>query len=175
MKNLNFMKIVFVFILAVVFCLEIKTNVEAAEPAYHLPKGWHSLCKMGEEETYSENSAFNKEKKVIRKAPAPGLTSLAIIDLALDDNDEIHVVTHEVGTSKWRFTYWNGSLCQENLNETEYVTWSDGIIHEYTRYYHTGIYYDTSLAGMIGNVTARATNAMNPWNELSASRTFEIP
>lgn len=111
----------------------------------------------------------------VKAAPAPSLSSISIIDLALDDNNEINVVVKQIGTSNSRFVYWNGTLCEENLNETQYLVGSDRIVYGYIRYFHTGIYYDSSLSGQTASVSATFINAMSPWNTLSTSTFFTIP
>lgn len=116
---------------------------------------------------------FGYSQKV-QAAPAPGLTSLQITDLALDDNDEIHVEITEIGTSRpgTRFVWWNGSLCQENIYETQTLWGRDNIAYGYKRYYHTGVYYSSSLSGRTFDVRAQSTNLMSPWNNLSTSTSF---
>ena len=49
------------------------------------------------------------------------------------------------------------------------------IVYGYIRYYHTGVYYSSSLKGTTADVSARATNVHNPWNELTDSRRFVLP
>lgn len=145
----------------------------ASNDSSYLPKGWTSLG-LGS----STESVNNQEKSnTILRAPAPGLTSLQIIDLALDDKNEIHVVTREIGTSKagTRFVWRNGSLCSENINEMQVLWGSDNIAYGYIRYFHTGIIYSSEVSGMNFSVTAKFTNAMSPWNTLSASNTFVLP
>ena len=102
---------------------------------------------------------------------------MEIIDLAVDENNEIHVVTREIGTSKekMRFVYWNNSLCPENIYEVQHLVGADHIIYGSIHYFHTGVYYSESVSGMVVRVTAKSTNASNPWNILNASRTFELP
>lgn len=174
MKIANFIKVAFIFTLVAVMSLGTATNTKAASTkASYLPEGWRSLYDViGTDE---ERADLFGNDIMQPKAPAPALTSMVIYDLALDENDEIHVVTKEIGTSKWRFTYWNGGLCKENILETENLVGSDRIIYGYIRYFHTGVYYTPSLKGTTAEVTARATNAMNPWNELSDKKTFVLP
>ncbi len=157
------------------------TNVKAAESADdYLPEGWTRIetDSLTSEEISAISAAIYGEDEAIQpKAPAPPLTSLDIIDLAVDEKNEIHVVTREIGTSKpgLRFVYWNNRLCSENTSETQYLVGSDRIVYGYIRYFHTEVYYSTSLTGIVVRVTAKSTNAMNPWNTLNASATFTLP
>jgi len=162
-------------------CMGFSVNVKAAEPSEdYLPDGWTRIetDSLSSEQIEAIAAAISDENNIVQpKAPAPALTSLDIIDLAVDDNNEIHVVTKEIGTSKpgLRFVYWNGSMCEENLNETQLLTGADRIVYGYIRYFHTGVYYSSSLSGTVVRVTAKSTNAMNPWNTLNASATFTLP
>lgn len=152
--------------------ISIKTQA-ASNGSDYLPKGWTSLGLGGSTESANDQVKTNP----ILRAPAPGLTSLQIIDLALDDKNEIHVVTREIGTSRagTRFVWKNGSLCSENINETQVLWGSDNIAYGYIRYFHTGIIYSSEVSGMNLSITAKFTNAMSPWNTLSASNTFVLP
>lgn len=113
----------------------------------------------------------------VQAKPAPSLTSLEIIDLSLDDNNEIHVVVKELGTSKsgLRFVTCNGNSCRENINESQILWGPDNIGIGYIRYFHTGIHYSSSKRGTSLDTTATFTNEMSPWNTLSTSRTFVLP
>lgn len=174
MKITNFIKGVFVFVLIAVMSFGAATNTKAAETkTSYLPEGWKSL--YNDQGTGILKTDYQDVDVIQPRQPAPALTSLEIIDLAVDDNNEIHVVTREIGTSKWRFTYWNGDLCKENIYETQDLVGSDRIIYGYIRYYHTGVYYSSSLKGTTADVSARATNVHNPWNELTDSRRFVLP
>ncbi|MCX7749672.1 MAG: YolA family protein [Clostridia bacterium] len=108
-------------------------------------------------------------------APAPALTSVDIIDLALDDNNEIHIAVREIGTSSSGNAWWNGSLCTENINERVNLWNSSNIRYGCIKYYRTGVYYSSSLSGTYVSVQAQATNAMSPWNTLSDYATFVLP
>lgn len=131
----------------------------------YLPKGWTSL---------GLNDLTDKQKNIVQ-APAPGLTSLQIIDLALDEKNEIHVVTKEIGTSRSSFVWVNGGLCSENINEEQLLVGADRIVYGYIKYFHTGITYSDDVSGRTLQVKAESHNAMQPWNTLSASRNFVIP
>lgn len=111
----------------------------------------------------------------VEAAPAPALTSVEIIDLALDENDQIHIVVREIGTSSAGFAWWNGSLCTENINERVNLWDSNNIRYGCIKYYSTGIYYSSSLSGSYVTTEAEAVNAMSPWNTLSDYQTFVIP
>lgn len=154
------------------FGLGAHTKAAEAKTSY-LPEGWRSLYNVQEADSLKND--FQDGDVIQPRQPSPPLTSLEIIDLTVDDNNEIHVATREIGTSKWRFTYWNGDLCKENIYETQELVGSDRIVYGYIRYYHTGIYYSPSLKGTTADVSARATNVHNPWNELSDSKRFVLP
>lgn len=111
----------------------------------------------------------------VKASSASSLTSLSITSLAVDDNNELHVVTKEIGTSSSSFVYCNGSFCKENVNERQVLYGSNNIAYGYIKYYHTGLYYTSSLSGTILSVKANATNARSPWNTLSTSTTFVLP
>lgn len=166
---------IFIITLIVLLGFSKVSIVHAAETeSNYLPKGWTSLSNNSNSISpiVKQNSLL--ESKILG-GPAPGLTSLQIIDLAVDENNEIHVVTKEMGTSRSSIVYWNGDVCKENQNETQYITNSAKIVVGYIKYFHTGLYYTPSLAGAVEYVSAESTNAMNPWNTLSASKTFTIP
>ena len=146
----------------------------------YLPEGWTRIetnILTSEEISAISAAIYGVDETIQPKAPAPPLTSLEIIDLAVDENNEIHVVTREIGTSKekMRFVYWNNSLCPENIYEVQHLVGADHIIYGSIHYFHTGVYYSESVSGMVVRVTAKSTNASNPWNILNASRTFELP
>lgn len=157
------------------------TDVQAKEIADdYLPEGWTRIetnILTSEEISAISAAIYGVDETIQPKAPAPPLTSLEIIDLAVDENNEIHVVTREIGTSKekMRFVYWNNSLCPENIYEVQHLVGADHIIYGSIHYFHTGVYYSESVSGMVVRVTAKSTNASNPWNTLNASRTFELP
>lgn len=153
-------------------------TVKAAEVQNdYLPDGWKRVdtASLSAEEIVELKSNIMNEADKNLRAPAPSLTSLQIIDLAVDEKNEIHVVTKEIGTSKNRFVYWNNNLCKENLNAMEMLVGSDRIVYGYIRYFHTGVYYSSSVSGMTARVSAKSTNAMSPWNTLSTSASFILP
>lgn len=153
-------------------------TVKAAEVQNdYLPDGWKRVdtASLSAEEIVELKSNIMNEADKNLRAPAPSLTSLQIIDLAVDEKNEIHVVTKEIGTSKNRFVYWNNNLCKENLNAMEMLVGSDRIVYGYIRYFHTGVYYSSSVSGMTARVSAKSTNAMSPWNTLSTSTSFILP
>lgn len=172
-----------VFALAFMMLLaaSVSINARAAESADdYLPEGWTRIetGSLTDEEISAISAAICDVDETIQpKAPAPPLTSLEIIDLAVDENEEIHVVTREIGTSKGglRFVYWNGSQCSENIYETQHLVGTDRIVYGYIRYFHTGIYTDTFIRGATVRITASSKNAMSPWNTLTASAVFELP
>lgn len=152
-------------------------SVHAAEKSNGLPEGWKriEMNNLSEEVQEQIQQTVSQPDGVITPfAPAPSLTSLKITDLAIDQYNEIHVETTEIGTSRagTRFVRWNGNLCSENFNETIILWDSSNIAYGYIRYFHTGIYYNDSLNLGTVRVTAESTNAMSPWNTLSTSATF---
>lgn len=180
-KVKTIMKVFFVFALMLTLYSAFSINVNAAENSKdYLPEGWTRIetGSLTEEQISQLAESIGNPNNIVQpREPAPALTHLEIIDLAVDENNEIHVVTYEIGTSKpgLRFVYWNGNMCDENHDATELITGSDNIVDAYIRYFHTGVYYSTSLSGTSVRVTAQSTNAMNPWNTLSDSHTFILP
>ena len=99
MKITNFIKGVFVFVLIAVMSFGAATNTKAAETkTSYLPEGWKSL--YNDQGTGILKTDYQDVDVIQPRQPAPALTSLEIIDLAVDDNNEIHVVTREIGTGK---------------------------------------------------------------------------
>ncbi len=145
----------------------------ATDNSNYIPKGWTSLG-WGDSTGLPNDLLDNK---TVLRAPAPGLTSLQIIDLAVDEKNEIHIVTKEIGTSRagTSLVWNNGSQCTENYNEMQMLTGSDRIVYGYIKYFHTGVKYSSDVSGRTFDVRAQATNAMNPWNTLSASKRFVLP
>ena len=167
--------------LTLVLCGSMSTYAHAEELADdYLPEGWTRIetDSLTSEEISAIRAAIGDVDETVQpKAPAPPLTSLEIIDLAVDENEEIHVVTREIGTSKGglRFVYWNGSQCSENIYETQHLVGTDRIVYGYIRYFHTGIYTDTFIRGATVRITASSKNAMSPCNTLTASAVFTLP
>lgn len=176
-------KVSIIFILAIMLVCNIgfSFSIKAEEQKkVKLPKGWRylntkSLSNKMKSDLLQRNSYLDDIS--LLRAPAPGLTSLEIIDdLALDNKNEIHVVTREIGTSKpgLRIVHWSGGLCKENIYETIDLVGSNGIVYGYIRFFHTGLYESPELKGTVATVEARSTNAMRPWNILRASAVFHI-
>lgn len=110
------------------------------------------------------------------REPAPGLSSVTITDLALDERNEIHIEVTIMGTARsGSILCWsNGIQCVDNIKESLIITNGNKVVGE-KRYFHTGIYYSESVIGQIIKAKAQATNAMQPWNKISTSRNFTIP
>lgn len=108
-------------------------------------------------------------------AAAPGLSSVQITDLTLDENNEIHVEVKVMGTAKSLLVWWDNIQCKENNNETINIVGSDNIIVGAYRYFHTGCYYSEDVSQTVHSVQAQAINAMSPWNTISTSKTFTLP
>lgn len=159
------MKKIITLLLAMVICCGIGNNVYAAEKNSHLPEGWKRL---GNPET----SGMRVVDPL--REPAAGLSSLTITDLALDDNNEVHIEVKVMGTARSVLCWCDGTQCQENITESVSITSGNRVIGEY-RYFHTGIYYDVSLSGKTLDAEAEALNAVMPWNTLTASRVFTFP
>lgn len=146
-------------------------KVQAGENKNFLPDGWASI---GFDEL-SKVQQENIKNTIQLRGPAPALTSLQIIDLAVDDYNEIHVVTKEIGTSKSNFVWVNGSLCSENHNAREPLWGTNNIAYGFIRYYHTGIIYTNAVKGNTLNVKASSDNAMGQYYTLSDAVSFVIP
>lgn len=177
MKRIMGAFFIFTFVIAMSGALTVNTYATEISEDF-LPDGWTRVDTdlLTDEQIAEIKASLGNEDSIIDpKAPAPGLTSLSIIDIAMDSNKELHVVTKEIGTSRagTRFVYYNGGgLCPENFNATQLLVGSDRIVYGYIRYFHTGVYYSNALSGTSARVTARSTNAMSPWNQLSTSSSF---
>lgn len=106
-------------------------------------------------------------------APAPSLTSITINDVTADEYDKVYIEIIEIGTSKNRYVYCNNSLLKENINEMVMIDRNrDGIVDGYRRYFYTGYSVSDISTGFSLDVRAQYTNAMRPWNTISARRLF---
>lgn len=164
--------------LAIIIIFTLSTNVNASEKEDYLPEGWTRIAQsaLSDEEIAELKQSINNDKSGAMPIPsAPPLTKVEIIDLALDENDEIHVVVREKGTSKTRYVYWETQLCKENYNEMQLITDSSNIVTGYIRYFGTGIKYSNNVSGITVTTSAKYTNAMSPFNTLSTSKIFTLP
>lgn len=120
-KVKSIMKVLFAFVLIITLCSVFPMNANAAENSKHyLPEGWTRIetGSLTEEQISQLTESIGNPNNIVQpREPAPALTHLEIIDLAVDENNEIYVVTYEIGTSKpgLCFVYWNGNMCDENL------------------------------------------------------------
>lgn len=167
MKRTKWIKRMISCIFVMIMCCGLGINVMAAEKEDHLPDGWRSLG-VSEEQLEQLNQGMQL------RGPAPGLSSLAITDLAVDENNEIHVEVRVMGTARSVLCWSNGMQCSENYNEMINIVNGNIVVGTY-RYFHTGIYYTNSIVGMGINTRAQAINAMSPWNTLTTSRNFIVP
>lgn len=109
----------------------------------------------------------------VQAAPAPKLTSVKITDVTVDENNKVYIEVTEMGTSKNRLVYCNNELLKENIYETvPFDVNGDRIIDGYRRYYYTGYMLSDIYSGLKFRVTAKYTNAMSPWNTLTATQIF---
>ncbi len=165
------------FVLTVTLLAGASVKAEAAEKNDYLPDGWRRISEsaLSEEEAEQLQKSVSKEfsENAFRLA-APPLTSVQIIDLALDEKDEIHVVVKEMGTSKSRSVYWNGRLCPENSKEEQYIT-QGNIVVGYIHYFHSGVIYSSSVSGTSVSTSATFINARSPFNQIGASKLFVLP
>lgn len=147
-----------------------------------LPKGWTS---------FGINNLSDEQKKDLPNKALPGggtlpgenihvssskLTSLNIIDLALDERNEVHIVTQEIGLSldDYRYVWLDGKLCNENVAERQPLVNSNGDTYGNIRYFHTGIIYSSNLKGKVLNVKAQAVS-VDILNVLKTERQFILP
>lgn len=182
-------KSVLVFVIALIVIVGFVnggTIVHAAEidepeiKEDYLPEGWTRIETglLSDEEIQNiMDSISYTDVNDNSRAAAPALSSLDIIDLATDENNEIHVVIEEIGYSRGgsRLTYWNGTLCSENLNETINLVGTDRVVYGFIRFYHTNVYYVPSVYGMSVTVRAQSTSTNYPWNTLYDTEFFTIP
>lgn len=109
----------------------------------------------------------------VKAAPAPSLKQIGITDITVDEYNKIYIEVTEIGTSKNRYVYCNNTLLTENYNEMVMVDLNgDRIVDGYKRYFYTGYTLNQLYSGLRFNVRVQYTNAMSPWNTLTASKTF---
>ncbi|MDE7334505.1 MAG: hypothetical protein K2O16_20195 [Lachnospiraceae bacterium] len=167
MQKIKWIKIIISFALILSICCGAGLNVMAAEKEGHLPDGWKSLGLSAE-----QLEQLNKE--IQPREPAPGLSSLSITDLAVDERNEIHIEIKIMGTARNVLCWSNNIQCTENIYEQVNIVSGNRVVGEY-RYFHTGKYFTEAEAGNRIAARAQATNAMNPWNTLTTSRNFTVP
>lgn len=170
MKQIKLLKRIITFALVMIMCCGAGTSVMAAERAESktsLPDGWKSLG-------VSEEQLAQLNNEIQPREPAPGLSSLTITNLALDENNEIHIEVKVMGTAKGILCWCNGMQCTDNINESVSIVNGNRVVGEY-RYFHTGIYYSNAVSGTVIHAQAQATNAMMPWNTLTTTNYFTIP
>lgn len=165
-------------LLSVMMLFGFSNSVKAAEvQTDYLPEGWTRIAEseLSQEQIkeLTEHVSALAENDKLRLA-APPLKSVQIIDLALDEKNEIHVVVKEMGTSKSRSVYWNGRLCPENNNETQNIV-NGNIVVGYIRYFHSGVTYSSAVSGTSVSTSATFINARSPYNQIGASQIFQIP
>ena len=107
--------------------------------------------------------------------PAPPLSSVSITDLAVDDNNEIHVEIQIIGTGNAYVCWVDNIVKSRNYSEGYNLVNSNGVVYGEVVYYHTGLYYVPENYGQTLNCKFQATNAMSPWNTLTVQRQFVIP
>lgn len=150
-----------------IMCCGAGTSVMAAEKDNSLPDGWTSLG-------LSTEQLEQLNDQIQPREPAPGLSSIQITDLTVDENNEIHIEVKVMGTAKSVLCWCNNMQCNENYNEMVNIVSGNRVVGAY-RYFHTGIYYSGAVSGTTIHARAQALNAMQPWNTLSAARYFTIP
>lgn len=172
MRKVNKIVSVMIMVLVVASLSGFSFKAQAATNSNsYLPKGWTSL---------NFNNLTVKQKNVVPYDITPvyssKLTSLEIIDLALDEKNEIHVVTKEIGTSldDYRYVWVNDGQCYENVNEKTPLVRSDGVKYGYIRYFHTGIIYSSNVSGKILNVKAKSVCALT-FKILTTAKQFILP
>ncbi len=167
MKRERLIKRIITFALVMIMCCGAGTSVMAAEKGNSLPDGWTSLG-LSAEQLNQLNSQIQPRE------PAPGLSSIQITNLTVDEKNEIHIEVKVMGTARSVLCWCNNTQCNENYNETVNIVSGNRVIGEY-RYFHTGIYYSEAVSGRTIHARAQALNAMQPWNTLSTTRYFTIP
>lgn len=117
---------------------------------------------------------LNAIESVQPRIPAPSMSSVQVTDLAVDENNEIHIEVKIMGTAKSVMCWCNGMQVSENVSECVYIESNRIVVGEY-RYFHTGIYYTDEAVGKNITASVKAINAMSPWNTLTASNSFTVP
>lgn len=167
MRQVKWIEKIITFVLIMIMCIGTGTSVMAAESDNLLSGGMRSLG-------LSEGQIAELNNKIQPRESAPGLSSLAITDLTVDEKNEIHIEVKIMGTAKSVLCWCDGMQCTENYKESVSIVSGNRVIGEY-RYFHTGIYYSDSVSGQTLHAQAQALNAMQPWNTLSTTRYFTIP
>lgn len=93
MKRIKLLKKIITFALVIIMCSGAGTSVMAAESKTSLPDGWENL-------EVSEEQLKHLNNEIQLRGSAPGLSSLTITDLTLDENNEIHIEVKVMGTAK---------------------------------------------------------------------------
>lgn len=167
MKHLKWVKRIISFALVMIMCCGTGMSAMAAEKDSDLPDGWRRL-NLSDEQLEQLNS------EIQRREPAPGLSSVTISDLTVDEKNEIHIEVKVMGTAKSVLCWCNGTQCTENYNEMVDIISGNRVVGTY-RYFHTGIYYSAAVVGQTISARVQAINAMQPWNTLTTSATYTIP
>ncbi len=107
--------------------------------------------------------------------PAPPLSSVTITDLAVDDNNEIHIEVQIIGTGNAYVCWVDNIVRSRNYSEGYNLVNSSGVVYGEVVYYHTGLYYVPENYGQTLHCKFQATNAMSPWNTLVTQEQFVIP
>lgn len=114
---------------------------------------------------------------------APPLTKVQITDLTFDENMQLHIEVTEIGTSRGRYVWANNVLCEENINETQYLYNYSNISYGAKRYFKVKDVYaiegpnglTTNKSGQSYTFRVKFTNAMYPWDDQSTSITITLP
>ena len=176
-KFQNILKPANILILSLLFFMAFSVNVDAAEKNSPLPEGWKYLSERtlsSKHPAQAEKDLLRISENIISRIPAPSLTSVQILGFAIDEKNKIHIAIKEMGTSKTRNVYWNGSLCPENTREEQFIT-QGNIVVGYIRYFDIGLIYSKEVIGRSGNASATYINAMSPFNQIGASKVLVIP
>lgn len=94
----------------------------------------------------------------------------------ISGKNELHVTVQIIGTPRQCLCWHQGEIVKENIYEGySLVNESTHRVYGEVRYYHTGICYTPDNYNKSFDVVFQATNAMSPWNTLTAGARLTVP
>ena len=167
MKKMKGLKKILVLALAVVMCCGASINAMAAEKEEWVPEGGRYLEMVGGESEDLEEGIQPRES-------APGLSSISITRLLIDENDKVLIEVEIIGTAKNVLCWCNNMQCTQDFNRISSITSGNRVIGSY-HYFKTNISKAEVESGIVLTMRAQATNAVSPWNTLTTSWTVSLP
>lgn len=161
------LKKMLVLALAVVMCCGSSISAVAAEKEEGLPENGRYLEMAGDE-------SEDLEEGIQPREPAPGLSSITITRLLIDENNKVLIEVEIMGTAKSVLCWCNNTQCTQDFNRITSITSGNKVIGS-RRYFKTNISRAEVESGIVLNMRAQATNAVSPWNTLTTSWTVSLP